>query len=213
MNNKICVGLDLKYNSPFSEYTKIISQTKDLAFCYKINPAFFLNDNIKIQKIANYLNNLNLKWIYDGKTGDVLHTNEKYSKYIYEILNASGCTLNPYLGYDSLYPFLQKKDKINFLLCRTTNLGSNYIQSQSYQKVYSLANIENSGLVIAANKEYYLKDAIENCPNSLILSPGIGVQGGKINKCIDNKNIIYNISRSIINSKNPRLELEKYVKQ
>ena len=213
MNKKICVGLDLKYEDDFEKYTKIILETKDLAYCYKINPAFFLNDNAKIQKVANYLNKLHLNWIYDGKNGDVLHTNEKYAKYIYKILNASGCTLNPYLGYDSLLPFFEDKNKINFLVCRTTNSGSSYIQQSIYQKVYDLAKIDNAGLVIAANKDFYLEDAINNCPNSPILSPGIGAQGGRINKSIDNANIIYNISRSIINSKNPRLELEKYVKQ
>ena len=209
IKNKICVGLDLEDNTCLFKIYKIIEQTKKYAYCYKINPAFYL-DNIKVfNLIIDYLNTNNLKWIYDGKLGDVKHTNIKYSKHIYENLNAWGTTLNPYVGKESLEPFFDFKNKINFLLCRTTNNKSEFIQNHTYKKVYKMAEHLKSGLVVPANKIDYLNDAIKNNPETLILSPGIGAQGGKI--LTNNKNIIYSISRSIINSNNVEEEILKYV--
>jgi len=209
IKNNICVGLDLDPNSELKEYYRIIDKTKELSTFYKINPAFFLNNYKKIQKVSDYIKFHNKKWIYDGKLGDVPHTNEFYAKFLYETLSCDGATLNPYLGLESLLPFFKYNNKINFLLCRTTNFGSEYIQDSIYKKVYNIANKLNSGLVIAGNKEGYLLEALESCPNSLILSPGIGSQGGEIS--IKSDRVIYNISRSIINSLNPNSELKKYV--
>ena len=211
MNNKICIGLDLEKNSSLFTYYNIINQTKDKTFCYKLNPAYFMSNTELFKKIVEHLNENNIKWIYDGKVGDVLHTNEYYAEYIYDYLNASGTTLNPYVGIESLMPFTKYKNKMNFLLCRTTNIGSEFLQEDIYKKVYYMSKKLNAGLVIAGNKEKLLKDAVDNCRNQMILSPGIGAQGGKINKTYKSENIIYSVSRSIINSKNPKKELEKYV--
>ena len=208
LQNKICVGLDIKDNKDLYKLYKIINETKKHAYCYKINPAFFLSNNKILNLVVDYLNTNNLKWIYDGKIGDVHHTNIKYSEYIYENLNAYGTTLNPYVGQDALEPFFKFKNKVNFLLCRTTNKSADFIQEYSYKKVYEMSKNLNSGLVIPANKITYLKEAINNNPNTLILSPGIGAQGGKIET--KNKNIIYSISRSIINSDNIEKEIIKY---
>ena len=208
IKNKICVGLDIDDPKNLYKIMGSIIHTQKYAFCYKINPAFFLGHQIILEKTISYLKENNLKWIYDGKLGDVNHTNEKYAEYIYEKLGAHGCTLNPYVGKEALKPFLQYKDKYNFLLCRTTNKGSELLQKESYKKVYKIAKETNSGLVIPGNKIEYLKDAVSNNPNTLILSPGIGSQGGKIT--LNNNNIIYNISRSIINSNNVEEQIKKY---
>ena len=101
-----------------------------------------------------------------------------------------------------------KEHKYNFLLCRTTNKGSELLQKESYRKVYKIAQETSSGLVIPGNKIDYLEDAVNNNPDTLILSPGIGSQGGKIT--LNNNNIIYNISRSIINSNNVEEQIKKY---
>lgn len=208
VKNKICVGLDVKDNKDLYRLYKIINETKNHAFCYKINPAFFLSSNKILSLVIDYLNTNNLKWIYDGKVGDVQHTNVKYAQHIYNDLGAYGTTLNPYVGQDALDPFFIFNNKINFLLCRTTNKEADFIQEDSYRKVYEMSQNLNSGLVIPANKTSYLEDAIKNNPNTMILSPGIGAQGGKIET--KNKNIIYSISRSIINSKNIEEEIIKY---
>ena len=210
MKNKISVGLDLNYNNLLEKYYNVIDKTKSQVYFYKINPAFFLNDREKIKKVTNYINFCKCNWIYDGKLGDVPHTNVMYAEYLYKYLKADGVTLNPYLGSNSLQPFFSYKDKLNFVLCRTTNKGSESIQNKVYENVYDIANKNKVHLVIPSNKKGYLEDAIKNCPNSLILSPGIGKQGGKI-KNISKEKIIYSISRSIINSDDPKKELEKYV--
>ena len=210
MKFKISIGLDLKHDSFIEKYFNIIDETKSLAYFYKINPAFFLNDREKIKNLANYIKFCKCNWIYDGKIGDVPHTNEMYAKYLYEYLEADGATLNPYLGNDALKPFFNYKNKLNFVLCRTTNKDAELIQNKVYKNVYNIANRNKVHLVIPSNKEGYLEDATENCPDSFILSPGIGNQGGKI-KNISKEKIIYSISRSIINSNDPKKELEKYV--
>ena len=208
MKNKICIGLDFEQNGlSLFNVIKLISETKDLAYCYKINPAFWLSKHRELDKIILYLNENNIKWIYDGKLGDVLHTNENYAYYLYNIRKASGATLNPYLGYDSLEPFNRYGDKLNFVVCRTTNDGSEFFQNDCYKKSYEVAKKINAGIVIASNKENYLKKALEEFPDTPILSPGIGAQGGKIT--VKNKNIIYSVSRSIINSAYPAQILER----
>ena len=210
MKFNISVGLDLSYNCFLEKYFDIIDETKNLVYFYKINPAFFLNDREKIKNVANYIKFCKCNWIYDGKIGDVPHTNKMYAEYIYKYLEADGATLNPYLGDNALKLFFNYKSKLNFILCRTTNEGAELIQNKAYKNVYDIVNKNKVHLVIPSNKKGYLEDATKNCPNSLILSPGIGKQGGKI-KNISKEKIIYSISRSIINSDDPKKELEKYV--
>ena len=210
MTFKISLGLDLDYNEKLQKYFNIIDETKDLAFFYKINPAFFLNDRRKIKSVCDYIKLNNCKFIYDGKLGDVTHTNIKYAKYVYEYLNADGVTLNPYLGEESLKPFSEYKNKMNFILCRTTNKNSEIIQDKTYKIVYEIVNNLKYDIVIPSNKVGYLEDAIKNCKNSLILSPGIDFQGGKLSN-LNKEKIIFSVSRSIINSEDPREELINYV--
>jgi len=213
MKNKICLGLDLEPDTSLFNYYKIIDQTKDLVYCYKINPAYFLNNQRVLDKLIKQLNYVGAKWIYDGKIGDVLHTNEHYAYYVYNVLKASGVTLNPYAGYESLVPFTRYGSKMNFVLCKTSNFGSEFMQNEDIcEKIYNMSKKLNTGIVIAGNKENALEEVIKKCPNTEILCPGIGTQGGTINKNIKNENVIYSISRSIVNSSNPRLELEKYIK-
>ena len=176
------------------------------------NPAFFANNFRVLDKVVKHLNYTGTKWIYDGKIGDVYHTNEKYANYIFRILNASGVTLNPYVGYEALTPFTKFGEKLNFLVCRTSNTGSEFIQDEVVNKVYEMSEILSIGLVIPSNNDEYLKEITEKFPEKMILSPGVGIQGGNINKNVNNKNIIYTISRSIINCRNPREELIKYIK-
>ena len=209
VKNKICVGLDIEDCNNLYKIFKIINATKKHAFCYKINPAFFAGNYNVFEMTLRALKSHNLKWIYDGKLGDVFHTNQKYAEFVYEKLGADGLTINPYVGEDALKPFFEYENKMNFLLCRTTNQGADLLQKNNYQKVYNMSKNLKAGLVIPGNKKDFLNDAIKNNPGTLILSPGIGVQGGKIN--ISNPNIIFSISRSIINSDDIKEEIKKYV--
>ena len=202
----LCIGLDL-INKQSKDYKNLIDITKDYCDFYKLNPAFFNDPNI-ILEIAEYLNYLKLQWIYDGKIGDVLHTNKQYANYIYHVLNASGVTLNPFVGFDALAPFIEHEDKYNFILCRTSNSGSKLIQDFAWKQISNFAHMSNSGLVVAGNSVPFLKQIREFNPKSLILSPGIGAQGGAIEETI--QNVIYSVSRSIINSEDPGSAAMKY---
>ena len=210
MTFKISLGLDLANNNKTQEYFNIIDETKDLVYFYKINPAFFIYNRKSIKTIIDYIKLNECKCIYDGKLSDVPHSSKNYAEYLYDYLKVDGATLNPYLGKSALIPFFKYSNKLNFILCRTTNNDAGYIQDDSYKKVYDIANSLGGHLIVPSNKGGYLEDAIINCPNSLILSPGIGKQGGKI-KEISKEKIIYSISRSIINAEDPREELINYV--
>lgn len=213
IKNNICVGLDFLESYDYNTYTNLISNTAGQAFCFKINPAFFGKNYNMMIKVIDFLNNNNITWIYDGKIGDVFHTNKSYADYIFNDLNAHGVTLNPFVGYHALKPFTNFKNKINFLLCITSNPSSETIQDCFFDDVCKMSEKLSCGLVIAGNKKDYLKKVIKTYPEKKILSPGIGAQGGSINNEIKSNNIIYNISRSIIYSKDPSYELEKYAKQ
>jgi orotidine-5'-phosphate decarboxylase len=211
--NKICLGLDLEPGTRLFNYYKVIDETKDLVHSYKINPSYFLGNQRVLDKLIKQLNYIGAKWIYDGKIGDVLHNNDHYAYHIYDVLRASGVTLNPYAGYESLVPFTRYEHKMNFVLCKTSNIGSEFMQSEDvFEKIYDMSKKLKTGILVAGNKENILEKTIEKCPNAEILCTGIEIQGGSINKNIKNENVIYNISRSIVNSSNPRLELEKYIK-
>ena len=97
----ICVGLDYPRNTPVEVYIETIENLE--ADWFKLNPAF--NPKM-VGEVALELNKRNKKWIYDGKVGDVPHTNQSYAQYIYEELGAWATTLNPYVGFESLIPYL-----------------------------------------------------------------------------------------------------------
>lgn len=193
----ICIGLDYPQETPIEIYIRTIENID--ADWFKLNPAF--NPRM-VERVAVELNKRNKKWIFDGKVGDVSHTNEYYAQYIYEVLGASGTTLNPYVGFESLVPFFEYQDKVNFILCKTTNKGSGVIQDKNWRKILDFVKETKSGLVFPATLPEDLlevsKDLGDDC---LILSPGVGAQGGSA--FYDLKNVIYSASRSIIFSEDP----------
>lgn len=208
---KFCVGLDIADSGDkFGIAKKIIDETYDLVDYYKVNPAFYLGKNLNsLYLIAEYLNQRNLLWIYDGKLGDIGNTSERYAEYVYDYLNASCTTLNPYLGLDALEPFIRRKDKINFLLCKTSNPQASVFQNHSWSNVAKSANeYKNVGLVVACNNESNINSVRMINKNSYILSPGLGYQKGKIN--YKDSKVIYSASRSIINSKDYRNKVLSY---
>ena len=202
---KFCVGLDIVEDC--DKYVKardIIEKTWDLVDYYKINPAFYLGPNQHyLYLIAEFLRSRNIPWIYDGKLGDIGNTSERYSEYVYDYLKADATTLNPYLGLDALDPFLRRKDKINFLLCRTSNTQADVFQNHSWVRVSEASKrLSNVGLVVACNRKFNLESVRKSNKDSLILSPGLGAQNGVIDYK-DNRTI-YSASRAIINSKDYR---------
>lgn len=185
----LCVGLDS------SNWYETIHTVK--ADVFKVNPGF--NPGCTLE-IAKELNRLNKPWIYDAKLGDIPHTNRYYAKYVFEKLGAWGVTLNPFVGLEALEPFFKYENKMCFILCNTTNPGDKLAQETIYNEVIDFAEMHKNVGIIHSSK---------NLPkiNSLILCPGIGHQGGSIKP---KSNVLYSVSRSIINSKSPKEASEKY---
>ena len=229
-NSLLCVGLDIdknkipkflftKSNNPYLEFNKsIIDATKDIVCAYKLNMAFYesigINGHDIIKKTLDYIPK-NIISIIDGKRNNIGNSARMYAKSIYEIFKADSTTINPYLGIDGIKPFLDYKNKCNFILCRTSNPSAVDLQDQIisnvplYQKLAMKIKDwnynDNCGAVIGATYPNELKIIRDILGDEIpFLIPGIGKQGGDIEKTIKNgisKNgnmIIINSSRDII---------------
>ena len=234
INNKksfLCIGLDidkdkipkslLKFDDPIFEFAKrIIDSTNQYAIAYKPNIAFFEAygaDGFKsLKKIVNYLNQSypEIFTIADAKRGDIGNTSKMYANAFLKELNFDSITVSPYMGYDSVEPFLSIEDKLVFLLTLTSNNGSNDFQeldidddNKLYQKVIEISKTwKNSSRIMyvvgAKNTKEILKIR-RMVPNSYLLIPGVGAQGGNMTEICKygldkNLKLIINSTRSII---------------
>tara|TARA_Y100001970_G_scaffold288906_1_gene417643 strand:+ start:56 stop:862 length:807 start_codon:yes stop_codon:yes gene_type:complete len=222
---KLCIGLDIdsdrmpdtmdKTLVGIQKYIQdIIDATTDLCIAYKLNMAFYERYGSKgyalMEKIVDYINGKNLT-IADGKRGDIGNTTEKYAISIFDSIGFDSITVSPYMGSDSIIPFVKNKSKGVFVLCLTSNKSARDIQFQSdqgktiYQNIaelcFKLNKNNNIGLVVGATNPDFMNE-IRNLNNLPWLIPGIGAQGGDLEKSvlISNKNStgIINVSRSII---------------
>ncbi len=225
----ICVGLDtdlkkipaflLKEKNPVLAFNKaIIESTKDYAAAYKINFAFYEQNGAKgFEELEKTLQLIptNVLSIADAKRGDIGNTSKMYAKSVYDHFGFDSVTLNPYMGKDSLEPFLEYEDKINFILILTSNPGANDFEKLKlfdgnylYQNILDRTNQwntkKNCGIVFGATKITELKDSINSFGDLTVLLPGVGAQGGSIEevsnlfKSKNRKNYIVNVSRGII---------------
>ncbi len=219
-NSSLCVGLDpdpSKVKISFFEFSKnIVDQTKDLVCCYKPNLAFYSAhgiDGIKdLVKTIEYIHsNSNIPVILDTKCGDIGNTAKAYAKAIFEFYKADATTLNPYMGFDSIKPFADYKDKGVYVLCLTSNPSSADFENDVYlkvaKKVVEWNKDGNLGLVVGATKPDELKKIQEITKEIPLLIPGVGSQGGQIPKI--NESSIINASRSIIYADDPRKAAEE----
>lgn len=225
-NSLLCVGLD---QSSFDFNKKIIDQTHDLVCAYKPNSAFYEAEGAKgieeLKKTCDYLkkNYPEIVIILDAKRADIGSTNEGYVKYAFDYLGVDAITLHPYLGSEAIKPFLERADKGIIILVRTSNPGAGEFQDlivgkkPLYQvvaeKVSKVWNKNGNCLMVCgATYPEELKKIRKIAPNVWFLVPGIGAQGGDIEKTVKaglNKNkdgIIVNSSRGIIFAQNPREE-------
>jgi orotidine-5'-phosphate decarboxylase len=201
-NSLLCVGLDtelekipkylLQEKDPiFSFNQKIIDSTSDLVCAYKPNLAFYEAYGIKgleaLKKTCKYIPK-EIPIILDAKRGDIGNTSKMYAKAIFDEFKADGVTLNPYLGEDSLAPFLEYEDKCSFILCLTSNAGAKDFQLQIVEgkplykivaeKVKNWNKKGNCGLVVGATYPEQLKQIREIAEDFPILIPGVGAQKG-----------------------------------
>lgn len=230
----LCVGLDvdlekipahlLDEEDPVFAFAKaIIDATHDLCVAYKPNTAFFEAYGVKgwiaLEKTIKYLN-ANYPdhfTIADAKRGDIGNTSTRYAKAFYEDLNFDSVTIAPYMGKDSVEPFLDFEDKFAILLALTSNEGSQDFQTKTlenlplYQEVLKTTqtyiNADRLMYVVGATKASYLKEIRFLVPNSFLLVPGVGAQGGSLSDVYkygknDQIGLLVNSSRGIIYASN-----------
>lgn len=231
-NSLVCLGLDsdinklpefLKSNpNPQFEFNKaIIGATHDLICAYKPNSAFYeaLGDKglKELKMTCDYLNQ-NFPYvpiILDAKRADIGNTNNGYIKYAYDYLEVDAITLSPYLGREAIQPFLNLIDKGSIILCKTSNQGAGELQDLKIngkplyltiaQKVTNEWNANNNCmLVVGATYPEELTTIRHSIRDMTILVPGIGVQGGDLEKTLkaglnsQKSGLLINSSRGII---------------
>ncbi|MEL0645534.1 orotidine-5'-phosphate decarboxylase [Olleya sp. Ti.3.14] len=226
----LCIGLDVDLNKipkhllqtedPIFEFNKaIIDATHHLCVSYKPNTAFYEAYGLKgwkaLQKTINYLNDKHpeIFTIADAKRGDIGNTSTMYAKAFFEDLAFDSVTVAPYMGKDSVEPFLAFKDKHTIMLALTSNQGAFDFQTKTvdgkelYKQVLetskSWVNAENLMYVVGATKAEYFADIRKIVPNSFLLVPGVGAQGGNLQDVCtygmsDNVGLLINSSRGII---------------
>ncbi|GAA4766923.1 MULTISPECIES: orotidine-5'-phosphate decarboxylase [Flavobacterium] len=226
----LCVGLDVDLNKipqhllatedPIFEFNKaIIDATHDLCVAYKPNIAFFEAYGIKgwqaLQKTINYINQNypELFTIADAKRGDIGNTSSMYAKAFFEDLEFDSVTVAPYMGKDSVEPFLAFEGKHTIMLALTSNEGAFDFQTlmvngkELYKQVIETSKTwkksENLMYVVGATKAEYFTEIRKIVPYSFFLVPGVGAQGGSLQEVCKyglNKNVglLINSSRGII---------------
>lgn len=226
----LCVGLDvdvqkipthlLAEEDPVFAFNKaIIDATHPYAVAYKPNTAFYEAQGDKgwrsLQKTIDYLNTNypELFTIADAKRGDIGNTSTMYAKTFFETLNFDSVTVAPYMGKDSVEPFLQFENKFAILLALTSNQGAFDFQTLEtegialYKKVLEVSktwiNAKQLMYVVGATQAEYLKEIRQLIPDQFILIPGVGAQGGSLEAVCkyglnSNIGLLINASRSII---------------
>ena len=195
-NSLLCVGLDPDMNRiPSSirakpeqifEFNKIIvDSTYDLTACYKLQIAHYSSEAAEdqLENTIQYIRAKGIPVVLDAKRSDIGSTAEKYARELFERYEADAVTVNPFLGGDSLEPFLDYKDKGVFILCKTSNPGGDDIQGlilESGQRVFEKIAEKissdwnynnNAGLVVGATYPKELSRVREIVGNSTILVP------------------------------------------
>jgi orotidine-5'-phosphate decarboxylase len=207
----LCVGLDTDISkipthlqslpdAVFEFNKQIIDATQDLCVAYKINTAFYeamgVNGWLAMEKTVNYIPK-NQFIIADAKRGDIGNTSTQYAKAFFEAMDFDAITVAPYMGEDSVKPFLEFKNKWAIVLGLTsnagskdfeqlrlvredTNHGSEYLYETVLKKVSSWGNDENLMFVVGATKASDFEEIRKIIPNHFLLVPGVGFQGGSL---------------------------------
>ena len=226
----LCIGLDVDLNKipsflldkedPIFEFNKaIIDATHHLCVAYKPNTAFYeaygINGWKSLKKTIDYINENHpeIFTIADAKRGDIGNTSSMYAKAFFEDLSFDSVTVAPYMGKDSVEPFLAFENKHTILLALTSNKGAFDLQTKQlgsqelYKEVLEVSkswdNSENLMYVVGATKAEYLAEIRQIIPNSFLLVPGVGAQGGNLQDVCkygmnDQVGLLINSSRGII---------------
>ncbi len=223
----LCVGLDTSIdkipehlksvpNAVFQFNKQIIDATKDICIAYKINTAFYEANGVKgweaMERTVNYIPSSHFK-IADAKRGDIGNTSAQYAKAFFDVLNFDAITVAPYMGADSIQPFLEYENKWTIVLGLTSNKGSedfeqlktgeNYLYEEVIKKVSKWGSKENLMFVVGATKASDLSSIRKIIPDNFLLIPGVGAQGGSLEEVskhgLNNDcGLLVNASRAII---------------
>src|SRR5690554_5321234 len=225
----ICVGLDTDLakipkhlhcsENPVLEFNKkIIEATYRHAAAYKINFAFYEKLGAQGFDILHATRKLipdDILTIADAKRGDIGNTSKYYADAVFDIFGFDSITVHPYMGEDSVKPFLLYEDKLIFILALTSNPGAEDFEklklsdgSYLFQKIINKANNwnekNNCGIVFGATKSSELKENISSFGNLFVLLPGVGAQGGSLEDVVaifkenNSRKFLINVSRGII---------------
>jgi len=222
-NSRLCVGLDPRVNNmpepfrrekdPIFAFNKaVIDAVLPYMCAFKPNLAFYEAAGPEglaaLKKTREYIPR-DIPVIADAKRGDIGSTAEAYAQAIFDYYRFDAVTLNPLLGKDSIAPFLKYEDRGLFILCLTSNAGSkdfqipNKLYLSIVEKVKEWNKAGNCGLVVGATKPEYLKEIRILAPDLCFLIPGIGAQGGDLEKTLEyapdqtGGGYIINVSRGI----------------
>jgi orotidine-5'-phosphate decarboxylase len=227
----LCIGLDTDYKKipkmlldkeyPIFEFNKhIIDATEDLVVAYKPNLAFYESMGaagyMSLEMTISYLRKHypDIFIIADAKRGDIGNTSRMYASAYFKTLDCDAITLSPYMGFDSISPFLEVEGKWAVLLALTSNEGSKDFQqlelkekNQLYEQVITTTSewgtVNNTMYVVGATKTDELTKIRKLIPEHFLLVPGIGSQGGSLNDVAeygmnDRCGLLVNASRSIL---------------
>lgn len=235
-NTLLCVGLD-----PHTEFlpaptaeaaqdfcVRLIERTAEFACAFKPNGAFFEAFGAAgIEALRTVIDAVpdDIPVILDVKRGDIASTASAYAHAAYVLLNADAVTVNPYMGYDAVYPFLEDASKGVFVLCKTSNPGADVFQNLMvndkplYEVVAGQAQAwnerDNIGLVMGASDTAALERVRATAPEMWFLLPGVGAQGGDLRSALiaglraDGLGMVVTISRSLARAANPDMEAER----
>lgn len=230
----LCVGLDtdlekipshlLREEDPIFAFNKaIIDATQEFCVAYKPNIAFYEAYGLKgwksLERTIQYLNDTYPEQftVADAKRGDIGNTSTRYAKAFFEELNFDSITIAPYMGRDSVEPFLEFENKHTILLALTSNKGAFDFQTKKidgwelYKEVIKISqsyrNSERLMYVVGATKAEYLGEIRKIIPNSFLLVPGVGAQGGSLREVCNygitkDVGLLVNSSRGIIYASN-----------
>lgn len=234
----LCVGLD-PHPDLLKEPTataardfclRIIFETADMTLAFKPNSAFFEAFGVEgMQALQDVIAAVpeEIPVILDAKRGDIADTSKAYARAAFETLGADALTVNPFMGGDSVAPFLERPENGAFILCRTSNPGAADLQMRRlggaflYEEVVALARGWNAkgnvGLVVGATDPAAIARVRALAPDLWLLVPGVGAQGGDLAAVLgaglraDGLGMLVNVSRSLARAENPRTEAEKIV--
>jgi len=235
VDSLLCIGLDphpADLAAPTADAARtfcrrLIDATADLAAAYKPNAAFFEALGpagwAALKEVIAAIPS-DVPVILDAKRGDIASTARAYARAAFETLGANAITLSPYMGHDSLTPFLADPTRGVFLLCKTSNPGASDLQDllladphhpeTLYERVARLARAwnrqDNVGLVVGATQPEALGRVRQIAPELWILAPGVGTQGGNLERALvaglraDGLGLLIPVSRAVAHAADPR---------